>query len=209
MFRILLVCAAVLAASFALAAEPQAITVWRLESGYYVVSGSQIVAFPPGGPIVPPDGPFVPPVVPAGKAAAIKAAAEAAVADPQRATTASNLASVMGMVRSQVDSGTLKDYKSISASVNWLWDQLTTGKAAAWQPCKTLIGKHLAALAQEGARPEEYSGYLADAEKALSGSLTSDDRLSVADDPLAINMDTLMKLFEFFVKFILPYIIKI
>jgi hypothetical protein len=72
-----------------------------------------------------------------------------------------------------------------------------------------LIGQHLASLAQEGARPEEYSGYLADAEKALSGSLTADEKLSVDDDPLAINMDTLMRLFEFFVKYILPLLVKI
>jgi len=208
MFRILLLCAAVLAASFTSAAEPQQITVFRiLVPGDYVVSGSQIVSYQPGGPVVPP---IVPPVViPTGKAAAIKAAAEAAVSDPQRATTASNLASVMGMVRAQVDAGTLKDYQTISASINWLWDQLTTGKAAAWQPCKTLIGQHLAALAQEGARPEEYSGYLADAERALAGSLSQSEQLAADDDPLKIDIDRLMKLFEFFVQYILPHIIKL
>lgn len=208
MFRVFLLCAAVLAASFASATEPQQIVVWKLDSGYYVVVGSQVVPFQPGVPVVPPVNPPVNPPTPS-KAAAIKAAAEAAGADPQRATTATNLASAMGLIRSQVDAGTLRDYRSISASVNWLWDQLTTGKAAAWQPCKTLIGQHLAALAQEGARPEEYSGYFAEIERALAGSLSTSQQLEANDDPLKIDIDKLMRLFEFFVKYILPLIIKI
>lgn len=187
-----------------------------LQDGTYVltVSGGQVTivaarTVSPVGPVVPPVVPVVPPVTPSTKAAAIKAAAEAAVADPQRATTASNLAAMIGMIRSQVDAGTLTSYQTISASVNWMWDQLTAGRTTAWKPTKDLIGQHLAQLAQEGARPEEYSGYFADAEKALAGSLTADEKLAAADDPLGVNWENLMKLFEFFVKFILPLIIKI
>jgi hypothetical protein len=166
------------------------------------------------GPVISPDGPVVPPPVdpvvpPSTKAGAIKAAAEAATADPQRATTASNLASVMGLVKSQVEAGTLKDYQSIAASVNWLWDQVTVGRAAAWSQTKTLVGNHLAELGQQGARPEEFSGYLADVEKALAGSLNDAEKLEAEDDPLTINMEMLMKLFEFFVKYILPLLVKI
>ena len=51
---------AVLCGSLATAAQPQQIVVWKLDAGYYVVSGSQILAFPPEGPIVPPDDPVVP-----------------------------------------------------------------------------------------------------------------------------------------------------
>jgi len=206
MFRILLLCAAVLAASPAFAQK-----IYNLPAGQYMITGEVRALGPvisPDGPVVPPVGPVVPPVAPT-KAAAIKAAAEAATADPQRATTASNLASAIGMVRNQVDAGTLKDYQTIAASVNWLWDQLTTGRAAAWAPTKSLVGQHLAELAQEGARPEEYAGYFADVEQALSGSLSDAEKLMADDDPLMIDIDRLMKLFEFFVKYILPLIIKI
>ena len=203
----LVLLAAVLAASPAFAQK-----VYNLPSGQYLITGEVRAVGPvisPDGPVVPPvTPPVVPPVTPT-KAAAIKAAAEAAVADPQRATTASNLASVMGLVKSQVEAGSLKDYQAIAASVNWLWDQVTTGRAAAWSPTKALVGQHLAELAQQGARPEEYAGYLADAERALAGSLNAEEKLEAADDPLAINMDTLMKLFEFFVKYILPLLVKI
>lgn len=210
MFRILLACVSLLVSGLAVAADSP-IVLPGLPDGAYVltVSGEQIVIA--AARTVTPIGPVVPPVVPpvTSKAAAIKAAAEAAVADPQRATTASNLAAMMGLIRSQVDAGTLANYQTISASVNWMWDQLTAGRSAAWQPTKDLIGRHLAALAQEGARPEEYSGYFADAEQALSGSLTSYEKLEAADDPLGVNWENLMKLFEFFIKFILPLIIKI
>jgi hypothetical protein len=181
--------------------------IYNLPAGQYLITGDVRAV----GPVISPDSPVVPPVypvVPSTKAAAIKAAAEAATSDPQRATTASNLASVMGLVKNQVDAGTLKDYQSIAASVNWLWDQVTVGKTATWLPVKTLVGQHLAELAQQGARPEEFSGYLADAEKALSGSLNDLEKSESADDPMMINMDMLMKLFEFFVKYILPMIIK-
>ena len=130
------------------------------------------------------------------------------MADPQRATTVSNLATLMGLMRSQVDAGTLKDYRTISASVNWMWDQIVAGKPTAWQPCKALIGQHLAALAQEGARPEEYSGYFADVERAFAASLSAEEQLQAKDAPLMIDIDRLMKLFEFFVQYILPLIIK-
>jgi len=206
MFRLILILAAVLAASPVFAQR-----VYSLPAGDYLIKGDVRAI----GPVINPDGPVVPPVVPPvtpvtpTKAEAIKAAAEAATADPQRATTANNLATMLGMVKSQVDAGTLKDYQTIAASVNWLWDQLTTGRAAAWAPTKSLIGQHLAELAQQGAHPEEYSGYFADAEQALSGSLSDAEKLMTDDDPLMIDIERLMKLFEFFIKYILPLIIKI
>ena len=60
--RSLLVMATVLVATLVSAAEPQQIIIWRItDPGDYVVSGSQIVAYKPGGPVVPP---VDPPVVP-------------------------------------------------------------------------------------------------------------------------------------------------
>jgi acyl-CoA synthetase (AMP-forming)/AMP-acid ligase II len=117
-----------------------------------------------------------------------------------------NLAAMMGMIRSQVDAGTLTSYQTISASVNWMWDQLTAGRVAAWKPTKDLIGQRLAALGQQGAQPEEYSGFFADAADGFEASIPLSDDL--ADRPQRINIETLMKLFEFFIKYILPFIIK-
>jgi hypothetical protein len=69
-----------------------------------------------------------------------------------------------------------------------------------------LIGSHLAAMAQEGAQPEEYAGYFADAGDAISSAVPV--TYEAAEDELNINIDTLMKLFEFFIKYILPMILK-
>ena len=154
------------------------------------------------GPVDPvdPDDPVVPP---SDRAKQIREAAQGAVADPQRATTAANLSAVMDLVAGQVTAGTLKDYPTISASVDWLWDQVTKGRESAWRPTKAIIGNHLAAMAQEGASPEEYAGYFAEAGEAL-GSLQEGEQV---EPDGAIDIAMLMKLFEFFIKYILPLIL--
>jgi hypothetical protein len=179
-------------------------------NGQLSVAGP-VATISPGGVVpvpVPPNPPVVPPVVPptpVTKADQIKAAA-VAVTDPQKATTAANLATLMGLIESQVKAGTIKDYPAISATVNWMWDQMTKGRESNWKPVKDLIGSHLAAMAQEGAQPEEYAGYFADAGDAISSAVPV--TYEAAEDELNINIDTLMKLFEFFIKYILPMILK-
>ena len=155
------------------------------------------------GPVVPVDP--VDPVDPdlSPDAQAIKAAAEGAVADPSRSETAANLAEVMGMLKSQVDGGTLKTYQQISAAANWLMDSIIGKQTGAWKPVKDLVGQKLAALGQEGAMPEEYSGYFADAADGLEASIVDDEMLGRQ----RINIEQLMKLFEFFIKYILPFIL--
>jgi hypothetical protein len=152
------------------------------------------------------DGPPTPtPIDPVtNRAKAIREAAQGAVTDPRQATTAANLSAMMGMIEGQINAGTLTNYQAISATVDWMWDQLTKGSPAAWRPAKTVIGSHLAAMAQEGASPEEYSGYFADAADALSAVQYGHD----IDEEMQIDIAMLMKLFEFFVKFILPLIIR-
>jgi len=151
---------------------------------------------------VDPDDPVDP--VPNAKMKAIIDAAQSAVADPQQATTAANLSAVMSLIATQIDARALTNYQAISASVDWLWDQVTKGRESAWRPTKTVIGNHLAAMAQEGASPEEYSGYFAEAANALSGIQYGD----AVDESMQIDIAMLMKLFEFFIKFILPLIIR-
>jgi hypothetical protein len=133
-------------------------------------------------------------------AQAIKAAADGAVADPSRAETAGNLAEVMGMLKSQVDARTLKTYLQIAAAANWLMDSIIGKQTAAWKPVKDLVGQRLAALGQQGAQPEEYAGYFADAADGLAASIPDSERME------RIDIDKLMKLFEFFIKYILPFI---
>jgi hypothetical protein len=146
----------------------------------------------------------VDPVVPIpDRVKQIRDAAQGAVADPQRATTAANLSAVMDLIAGQVTAGSLKDYPTISAAVDWMWDQVTKGREAAWRPTKAIIGNHLAAMAQEGASPEEYAGYFAEAGEAL-GALQEGEQV---EPDGAIDIEMLMKLFEFFIKYILPLII--
>lgn len=200
--RSLLVMATVLVATIASAAEPQQIIVWKLDAGYYVVSGSQIVAFPPGSPVVPP---IVPPVVPPinEQAKALLKAAVEAQADPSRAATAANLEAVATLLQQQIEKGTLKDYTSISEAYAYLSEQMVprTGKAA-WAPFQALVGDHLAALAQDGVKPAAYAAYFGVVADALDASVPQAEKIQ------SIDMDTLMKLLEFFMKYILPLIIS-
>jgi hypothetical protein len=184
-----------------------------LNDGSYVltVENGRVTQFERALLIVP-DGPVPPPIPdpddpqPSNKAAQIKAAS-GAVVDPTKGTTASNLAAMLDLVANQTQAGTLKDYRAISESVNWMWDQMTKGREQAWKPVKDLIGNHLMALAQEGATPEMYAGYFAEAADAINASVpvTYD---AEADDQLRINPATLMMLFEMFMKYILPFIIN-
>jgi predicted cation transporter len=63
------------------------------------------------------------------------------------------------------------------------------------------VGQRLAALGQQGAQPEEYAGYFADAADGLAASIPDGEPLE------RIDIDKLMKLFEFFIKYILPFIL--
>jgi hypothetical protein len=181
--------------------------------GYYaLVDGRlvpvQVVDVDPAGPVVPPPAPVTPPTPPdpvSADAKAVKASAQAAVADPTRAETAGNLAEVMKLVKSQIDAGTITTYQQIAAAANWLMDSIIGKQSIPWKPTKDLIGQRLAALGQQGAQPEEYSGFFADAADGFEASIPLSD---LADRPQRINIETLMKLFEFFIKYILPFIIK-
>ena len=220
MMRTILILVSVLIASVLVAAEPQQITVWKLDAGYYVVSGSQIVAFPPGGPVVPPVDPVVPPAVLSVDAKAIKTAAEAAVADPNRENTAKGLATAAGLIRKSTADGTLPNYEAISRGLAFLWDGTT--KLTAWTPVRKIVFDRLEALAQEGSQPAAYVAYLADVEKGFTASipvnLLMDDDTTTGHVKVAIGgqdvdlqgdwQQILMMLFEMFIKFILPYIIS-
>ena len=104
----------VLIASVLTAAEPQQFTVWKLDAGYYVVSGSQIVAFPPGGPVVPPVDPVVPPTTDLAKA--IVAEIDKLPATDKRHTAAMKLTATYQMLAGQVKDGKIHPTNAVAAA---------------------------------------------------------------------------------------------
>jgi hypothetical protein len=180
------------------AAEP--LRVYQLESGYYSVQGTAIVRVQ----IVYPDSPVPPaPIVPDDdRVATLRAAAEAATADPARAATAANLGAVAGLMTSQIQAGSLKEYQTIAAAYDYLSSQMIGRQAPAWKPFQALVGNHLAAMAQEGAQPEEYAGFFDDVGKALEQSVEEGQQV------MAIDMAVILKLLMWFMENILPLIIR-
>jgi len=115
--RLFLICAAVLAASVASAADPQQMTVWKLEAGYYMVSGSQIIAFPPSGPVVPPVDPVVSPVVPV--TAFAKSVTDAVAKIPvndKRHESALKLTATYQMLAGQIKDGKIHPTSAVQAA---------------------------------------------------------------------------------------------
>lgn len=101
----LVLLAAVFAASVASAAAPVKITVYKLEAGYYCIQNGEIVAFPPGGPVVPPDDPIVPPVSEFSKA--VTDAVAKIPASDKRHEQAMKMTAVLQLVGTKVGDGTL------------------------------------------------------------------------------------------------------
>lgn len=180
------------------AAEP--LRVYQLESGYYSVQGTAIVRVQ----IVYPDSPVPPtPVVPDDdRVATLRAAAEAAAADPARAATAANLGAVAGLIVSQIQAGNLKEYQAIAAAYDYLANQMIGKQSRAWNPFQAAVGNHLAAMAQQGAQPEEYAGFFDDVGRALEESVADGERV------MAIDMGVILKLFLWFMENIWPLIPK-
>lgn len=102
-----------LMASVASAADPVKITVFRLDSGYYVIQGGEIVAFPPNGPIVPPDVPN-PPTTEFSKA--VTAAVTMLPANDQRHAAALKLAAVYRLLAQQVKDGKIHPTSAVKGA---------------------------------------------------------------------------------------------
>jgi hypothetical protein len=135
-------------------------------------------------------------------AAQLRAAAEAATADPTRAKTAQDLAALAGFISGQIRSGALTNYQGIAMTVDKMFDLVTTHTA--WSPTKSLIGKHLVALAQQGATAETYAAYFDDVQ---AGLLASVPQAMQEARPERVNIELLLKFFKFFIEFILPLIL--
>lgn len=113
MFRMLLALVTIAVTSQALAAQPEKITVYRLDAGYYVIQGGDIVAFPPNGPVVPP----IPPVVPTNELAQqVTAAINLIPANDQRHAAALKLSAVYTMLADQVRTGNIHPTNAVKAA---------------------------------------------------------------------------------------------
>jgi hypothetical protein len=135
-------------------------------------------------------------------AAQLKAAAEAATADPSRAKTAQDLAVLANFLGSQIRSGTLTEYQTIALATDRMFDEIA--KHPAWSPVKSLISKHLVALAQQGAGPDAYASYF---DEVQSGLLASVPQAMQEARPERVNIELLMQLLKFFLDVILPLIL--
>ena len=195
----LMMCGMCLAAAPEIEAA-EALRVYQLPAGYYAVQGQGIVRVQ----ILTPDSPVVPdiPDVPTNRLKELKTAAEAATADPARVATAANLAAVAALMQNQISAGSLKEYQTIAAAYDYLSSQMIGKQSAPWEPFQTLVGNHLARLAQEGAQPEEYAGFFDDVGKALEQSVAEGEQV------MAIDMAVIMKLLMWFMENILPLIIR-
>lgn len=153
---------------------------------------------------VPPKPPE-PPSVLTERAKAVKAVAEKATADPNRAQTTVALAAAMVQVKKLVDAETLKDYATISAATAFMFDQVLsrTGSEKAWAPVRKLVMDELAKLAQEGVSAGEYSKYLQEVADGLTASAPG---VMLGQSPAeAIDWAKLLPmLLEIFVKYVLP-----
>lgn len=203
MNRMCLILAAMLTAAVASAAEPQQMTVWKLEAGYYMVSGSQIIAFPPGGPLVPPvDPPVVPPVVPVSAFA--KSVADAVAKIPvsdKRHEAALKLSKTYQMLAGQ----TLPPAKAVEAVDKIVAMVLSASDVATWAGVSSEVTAALAKCTTESA----VSAVLNEASVAVGASVpaSGDDEKATAE-LYGIDWDAFMKFLMQLLTMLLPLIIK-
>lgn len=182
---------AMLCASLASAAQPQQITVWKLDAGYYVVSGSQILAFPPAGPIVPPDDPVVPPGTPFAQA--VTAAVNAIPATDQRHAAALKLAKVYEALAGQ-KLPPAKAVEAISTIIN-----LGLGKdSKVLEGVYSVVNAAVAKCADEAA----VSAVLAQAAEAVQATVPASGDEKAAAERYGIDWDK-------FLTFIMDLLVKL
>ena len=136
MFPKFLLFLAMCVSAVASASEPQQITVWKLDAGYYIVSGSQIVAFPPGGPVIPPNDPVVPPQTPFAQA--VTAAVTAIPESDKRHQAAMKLTATYQMFAGQLKDGKLHPTSAVAAAELLCPIALGSDKAA-WGPVLAVV----------------------------------------------------------------------
>jgi len=203
MFRFALL-AAFLAASLSSAAEPVPITVFRIsEPGYYMISGSQIVSFAPGGPVILPVDPVVDPVVPPVSTLTKTIASRIASipATDKRHEVALKLSKTYQMLAGQ----TLPPAKVVEAVDKIVAMVLSASDVATWAGVSSEVTAALAKCTTESA----VSAVLNEASVAVGASVpaSGDDEKATAE-LYGIDWDAFMKFLMQLLTMLLPLIIK-
>ena len=173
MFRLTLL-AVVLAASVVSNASAQKI--YNLPAGQYLITGEVRAV----GPVISPDGPAPKPDpqpqpdTMSANAKAIKAAAEKATSDPNRETTALQLAELYRMIAGKVTDKSIVGQEMIAFAVKYGTDSLLTGKGsavtAAWKPVRDVFSTQWAEVLNRGGSDADYAKLLTDAAAGLQAS---------------------------------------
>lgn len=208
MIRAISFAAAVIAAAMAMASEP--VKLIRLPStpGVYLVTVTADAVTIESATVITPTTPPTPPQPPqppqpdtlTTRAKAIKTAADKATTDPNRAKTAANLGAAMDQV-SKGCGQTFKTYDQIGQAAVWMFDKVVDAQPNAWKPTRKLIVDEMAKMAQDGATDAQFGAYLGEVASGCNASVP-------ANAPKEINIDFIMKLLDFFIKYILPLIVK-
>ena len=201
MFPKFLLFLAMCVSAVASASEPQQITVWKLDAGYYIVSGSQIVAFPPGGPVIPPNDPVVPPQTPFAQA--VTAAVTAIPESDKRHQAAMKLTATYQMLAGQVKDGKLHPTSAVAAAELLCPIALGSDKAA-WGPVLAVVNAEVG----KAGTPEATAAAFTQAADAVLATVPASGDLQAAAERYGFDWDKFMTfLMELFLK-LLPLIIS-
>lgn len=202
-----LACLAVLlTAAVATCAEPVPMTIWRItEPGWYAVSGSQIVAFQPGGPIVPP--PVVPPVVPPVSKFAkdvTDAVAKIPVSD-KRHEAAMKLTATYQILAGQVKDGKIHPTSAVQAAELICPIALGSEKAA-WTGVFAIVND---AVGKAGTADATAAVFTAAADAILATvPAASDGDMKAAAERYGFDWDSFLAFLMELLKILLPLIIS-
>ena len=195
--------AAILAASVVSAAEPQQITVWKLEAGYYMVSGSQIVSFAPGGPIVPP---VVPPVIPVSQfSKSVTDAVGKIPASDKRHESALKLTATYQMLAGQVKDGKIHPTSAVQAA-DLICPIALGSEKAAWSGVFSIVND---AVGKAGTADATAAVFTAAADAVLSTvPAAGDGDMKAAAARYGFDWDSFLAFLMQLLQILLPLIIS-
>lgn len=154
---------AVAADAPAAAADVETFTVFRINTpGDYVIQNGVLVRY---GSIPTPPVPPEPPTPPdvdelTARAKTIKEAAKKATSDPQRETTALQLAELYRQIGKKIEAKEITGQELIQLAVKFGTDQLLNGKGTevvkAWQPTRDVISAEAAKVLNAGGSDADF-----------------------------------------------------
>lgn len=162
------------------------LTVWRLPAGLYAVQDGSIIKVNELT-LDPSPTPVVPVPVPSSlteRGKAIMAAATKVTKDPNRTTTAKQLAQLYVELAKKVTAGDLKTQEMIAFGVKYGTDTLLLGQGKAvkeaWQPVRDVLSEQWAAVVQEGGDDADYAKLLNECAAGLNASAPQKEAIDIA-----------------------------